>query len=343
MGAGVAGQLRIRTVLANPRTSLRVVSDVEVAKTQPWSHAARVTTNTDDVVDDPTVQAVIVSTPSHLHEAVVIPALECGKHVLCEKPLATTPDACKRIVDTARRHARTLAVGFTHRYYPCFRFLRETLERGLIGTLDHVRIGGGHPGLSEFRSPWMYERATSGGGVMMDVGIHLTDLGGFLAGDITRVCGTVGQRIWEIEGSEDNAMAILYTASGVPIIYHANWAEWKGYRLCVDLYGSAGTVRGYYAPMFNLLAVRHADGRRRRRVKLYPVGNLRERLRGWQVTAQAACADELADFLRRLDGDSVPLATAEDGLKAVEVAAAVYESSRTRAPVDLVARSDDSP
>ena len=71
--------------------------------------------------------------------------------------------------------------------------------------------------------------------------------------------------------------------------------------------------------------------------------NLRERLRGWQVTAQAACADELADFLRRLDGDSVPLATAEDGLKAVEVAAAVYESSRTRAPVDLVARSDDSP
>ncbi|MEE2635673.1 MAG: Gfo/Idh/MocA family oxidoreductase [Acidobacteriota bacterium] len=333
VGVGVMGTLRIATILDHPHTTLCAVADVDSTRTRPWARRTRTTTDYRQLVEDPAIHVVVVSTPAHLHEAVAIAALESGKHVLCEKPLATTVDACARMVTAARRHERILAVGFTHRYYPCFRFLREVLDTGILGPLDHMRVSGGHLGPSGFREVWEYEK--TGGGVMMDIGLHMTDLVRFLAADIVRANGTTGARIWQVDRSEDRAMALFDTASGVPIAYQDTWDEWKGYRLCVDLYGTVGAARGYYGPMFNLLAVQDTAGRRRRRFKWYLAQNLGERLRGWQTTVRRACAAELDDLLRRLDGETVSLGSGVDGLRALQVAAAVYESAERRTAVSL--------
>ena len=120
---------------------------------------------------------------------VVLAALTAGAHVLCEKPLSNSVGSCRAILDAAEKRRRTVAVGFNHRYYPAFSFMKNAIDRGELGTIDHLRIFGGHDGLANFRADWMYKAPLSGGGAMMDVGIHMTDLARFFIGEIAEVYG----------------------------------------------------------------------------------------------------------------------------------------------------------
>jgi predicted dehydrogenase len=337
IGAGVIGQLRARSVAQHPHTTL-----VGVADTDPAAAARAIGTGPGRacqdyrlLVDDPNVEAVIISSPVHLHEEMAVASFAAGKHVLCEKPLSNSVESCRRILEAARANGRTLAVGFNHRYYPSVKFLKRAVDDGTIGTLDHVRVFGGHDGLSNFRADWMY-KDTSGGGAMMDVGIHMTDLARYVMGEVREVYGVASNRIWQVAGSEDNALAIFKSDAGIPAFYQATWTEWKGYRFYIDAYGDRGMVRAYYAPMFNLLVTQpRPGGPRKRTTKFYPEIILREKLKGWQTTTYLSFQDELVDFLRMIRGEPVPLADGWSGVRAVEIAQAVYQSSTTGSLITL--------
>jgi predicted dehydrogenase len=328
IGAGVVGEMRARTVRRNPATWLAAVADVDLARAGQVAGSGSTVAVADyrALVEHPKVEAVIVSSPVHLHEDMALAAIAAGKDVLCEKPLSNTLASCRRMVEAAAAAGRVLAVGFNHRYYPSFRFLKQLVERGTLGPVDHVRAFGGHEGMSQFRAPWMYERATLGGGAMMDVGIHVADLVGYLGFEPREVTAVVTNGVWSVPGSEDNALVIARTADGVPILYQATWSEWKGYRLRVEVYGRLGMALAHYPPLLNLV-VRRVNGARRREWQFYPILNVRERLRGWQATAQDAFAAELADFLRQLGGKPGSCATGSDGVRAVEFAHAAARSS----------------
>jgi len=273
------------------------------------------------------------------HEEACLRAFDRGLHVLCEKPLSNTVTSCRRIADAAIAARRALAVGFNLRYYPAFRFVKDTIARGAIGEIDHIRVFGGHEGLPKFTSEWEYRAPLSGGGAMMDVGIHMTDLTRYLLGEITQVCGVMTEAIWKVPGSEDNAMAIFRNPAGVAAIYQATWTEWKGYGISVEAYGSLGMVRGAYAPMYNLLITQNTPGgRRQRTVHTYPEIRIREKLKTWQSTAVLSFAEELDDFVGlargRTDGR---IADGFAGVRSVEVADAVRQSSADLHPVSLPA------
>lgn len=331
IGAGVVGRMRMETVRAHPALTLRAIADVD-----PVTLAAAVTdgdvvrcADARAVLDVGGVDLVIVSSPAHLHEQMVVDALRAGRHVLCEKPLATNVESCRRMVQAGEESGKTLAVGFNHRYFPSITQLRRVLDAGMIGAIDHARVFGGHQGLSQFRAPWMYQGALSGGGAMMDIGIHLTDLTRFLVGDVVEVRGVASHAVWNVEGSEDNALAIFRTAAGVPVTYQATWSEWRGFRSWIDVYGTRGMARASYGPMFNLVVSRdEKSGRTHRDLNLHAWVNIREKLFGWETTARRAFADELDDLLKQLDGQPSSNASGLDGLRAVEVAHAVYASSR---------------
>jgi len=334
IGAGVIGELRGRSVVNNPATRLAFVVDVN------RSHAARVADGLDttayadyrQAIEQTRPDAVIISSPVQLHEEMCLFAFAAGCHVLCEKPLSNSVESSRRILAAAKAAGRALGVGFNHRYYPSMRFVKDCIRSGKLGDLDHLRVFGGHDGLKNFRADWMYKSEISGGGAMMDVGIHMTDLARYFAGEIAEVYAVTSDRIWHVPGSEDNAIAVFKTASGLPISYQATWDEWKGYRVQVEAYGTLGMVRGYYAPMFNLLVTHDKPGGpRKREVKLYPEVVVREKIKGWQSTTELTFAGELADFLRMVDGYPVDLADGWDGVRAVEVAEATYTSSRTGA------------
>jgi predicted dehydrogenase len=171
---------------------------------------------------------------------------------------------------------------------------------------------------------------------MMDVGIHMTDLARFVMGEIAEVYGVATEQVWKVPGSEDNAIVIMKADNGVCATYEATWSEWKGYRIFIEVYGDLGMVRASYAPMFNLLVTHDRPGGPRRvQRRFYPELIVREKVRGWQSTTYASFQAELADLFRRLGGESVPLADGWAGLRAVEIATAVHESTRTGLPVVL--------
>lgn len=338
IGAGTIGQLRAQSIKSNPATELLGVADPATAQAERAvaGTSAKALADWRAVLDLPGLDAVMVSSPIQFHEEAVIAAFKAGKHVLCEKPLSNTVDACRRMVEAARASKRTLATGFNHRYYPSMKFLKQAVDRGQIGTVDHLRVFGGHDGLHNFRADWQYKSPVSGGGAMMDVGIHMTDLARYVMGEVSEVYGVSSNRVLQVPGSEDNAMAIFKSPTGVSATYQATWTEWKGYRFFVEVYGDKGMVRGYYAPMQNLLVTQDKPGGPRKKVrKLYPEIMLREKLKSWTSTALLSFQDELADFLRMVAGEKTALADGVAGFRAVEMANAVYESSKTGKPISL--------
>ncbi|NNG15090.1 MAG: Gfo/Idh/MocA family oxidoreductase [Gemmatimonadales bacterium] len=341
IGAGIVGTLRAQSIRENPTTELVAVADTDIEQAQRAAQGTQAQIFADyRQLLESSLDAVIVSSPLPLHEEHVSTALGAEKHVLCEKPLSNTVGSCRRILTLASTVNAHLAVGFNHRYYPSIKFLKQAVEEGRIGTLDHLRIFGGHDGLANFRSDWQYRAPESGGGAMMDVGIHMTDLAHYLLGDVTEVYGVASNRIWKVVGSEDNALAILKNPEGIPALYQATWTEWKGYRFYVEAYGDLGMVRGYYAPMFNLLVTQtKPGGPRKRTIKLYPEIILRERFKSWTSTALISFREELQDFLKVLAGDdNVPLADGVAGLRAMEIADAVYRSTASGKAVTLEAQ-----
>jgi predicted dehydrogenase len=332
VGAGIMGQLRAQSVKDHPVAELAAVMDPEMGL------ASRLTAGTGaracpdlEAFMDTEMDAVLVSSPAHVHEEACYAAFSKGCHVLCEKPLSNTVEGCRRILNDAGKAGAILAVGFNHRFYPAIKFVKKTIDSGAIGDLDHLRIFGGHDGLANFRAAWQYKAPESGGGAMMDVGIHMTDLARFFLGEVSEVYGISSESIWKIPGSEDNAMAIFRSPSGIAASYHATWTEWKGYRFYVEAYGHLGMVRGYYAPMQNLLVTMDKPGGKRRKKRLfYPQIMLREKLRSWRSTTLKTLQEELDEFLSLISGGTAAtLADGFAGLRAVEIAAAVKRSSET--------------
>lgn len=159
----------------------------------------------------------------------------------------------------------------------------------------------------------------------MDNGIHLIDLVRFLGGEFDEAVG-------ELEPGADaeaNAFGFLRANDGRIAELASSWSEWRGYRFHVDAYGERGMVRAYYGP---LLAVVATD---KKSWRVFPAANLRDKLFGWQATAADAMTHELEDFVRRVRGETTTGASGYDGLRAVEIAHAVYSSARERRRVQL--------
>lgn len=338
IGAGCIGQLRAKALAQAEGCVLSAITDVDPARARAMAPSPDVKIFQDvrEMLSQADLDTVIVSTPPQFHEDLVVAALKAGKHVLCEKPLANTVEACRRMVDAARTSGKVLATGFNHRYFPQIQYLKQAIDTGLIGELDHVRAFAGHTGLSEFRNPWEYDKNVIGGGALMDVGIHIIDLTRYVLGEVEEVYGFTSNRVWNLGASEDNGIALLRNSQGKYAVLQATWTEWKGYRFYIEAYGTKGMVRAYYAPMMNLLITQDKpDGRRKRTVRFYPMTMLREKFIGWQSSVIQMFRQEFTDFVRLTRGERSAIADGVAGLRAVEIANAVYRSSREHSAIRL--------
>ncbi len=338
VGAGEIGRLRAAALGRVAGCELGAVADADLSRARAVAGAGG-TVAFDDwkrVLSEASLQAVIVSTPPHLHEAIAVAALEAGKHVLCEKPLAPTVDACRRILDCARQHGLTVATGFNQRYFPAIQYVKQLLERGELGRLRHVKAYAGHGGLPEFRQAWEHDKDVVGGGTLMDNGIHLIDHVRFLLGDVAEVYGFASSEIWKLNDSEDNGFALLRGVNDAVATLHSSWSEWRGYRFSIEAFGDRGMARASYGPMMALsVRLERPGGPARRERKFFPWVAVREKLQGWQSTVRLTFEQELRDFVGLLEGRPGSIADGVAGMRAVEIAHAVYESSRSRAPVVL--------
>lgn len=338
VGAGAIAQLRKSAIQALGNATLAGVYDLAADRAAALAGDSRVYDSVDQLAADDQVDAIVVCTPPNTHADIAIEALEAGKHVIVEKPMAHTLEDCKRMIATARSNDRLLTVGFNHRYFPAIKEMRECINAGRIGELSHVRGYAGHTGLSEFKADWMYSKDVMGGGALLDNGIHMIDLVHHVMGPVRDVSGLTQDLTWQLDRVEDNGMALLRGRNGAIGSVAASWTEWKGYHFFIEAYGTRGMAKAYYAPMFFMeVSMERPGGRARKRRNFYIPQIFAEKFRGWQSTAIQTLVEELSDFIGLAEGRGQlgPIATATDGYRAIEIAHAVYDSAQSGASVAM--------
>jgi predicted dehydrogenase len=341
IGCGDIGILRARALARSPGCQLVVTADTDAARARACAEVApgaEALTDWREAVRRADVDAVVVSTPPSLHEEMVVTALEAGKHVLSEKPLARSPAECRTMVAAAERTGRRLATGFNYRFYPSFRKARELLDRGIIGELDHVRSYGGYTATSH-NQPWVHDAGTVGGGALRDIGIHLLDLTRDFLGDVATVQGVASNRVWNYPGCEDNGFALLTSSRGNIAAVHASWTEWRRYQFRVEIYGTRGCIRATCFPMMTQVVwAAETGGRSQSKTDWFPRYALGEKLRSYRWVVVESFVEEFAAFVAYVRGAPSRIATGADGLRAVEIA---FEAAGAGS-VPSVARSQTS-
>ena len=221
VGCGLIGRKRAAALAG---AELAVCCDLVLARAQALGAAA--TTDWRAAVATPGVDIVIVATTHDMLAPVATEAVRAGKHVLVEKPGARRAAELDDVVAAARRSGALVRIGFNHRYHRAFRQAREIFASGALGPLMFVRGRYGHGGRPGYEREWRARPELSGGGQMIDQGIHLIDLARWFLGDFPKVRGRAGTFFWNMP-VEDNAFLLLETSAGQVAFLHAGWTEWK--------------------------------------------------------------------------------------------------------------------
>lgn len=176
------------------RPVLEIVADVEPTALEKWAREfgfARWTINWQEIVEDPRVDVVDITTPNALHAEMAVAAAEAGKHIYCEKPLATTSADAARIVAAVEKSGVISIVGFNYLKNPAQGFAKQLIESGELGEITLFRGIFDQDFLADPNIPfsWRLDRASAGTGALGDLGSHTIAFAQFLVGDIAEVCG----------------------------------------------------------------------------------------------------------------------------------------------------------
>jgi len=186
------------------------------------------------------VDIVIVATTNDALAEVSVASLAAGKHVLVEKPAARNVKELDTVIEAARRYGRLVRVGFNHRYHPALRKARGLFEAGVLGELMFVRGRYGHGGRLGYEKEWRADPLRSGGGELIDQGVHLIDLARCFLGDFTEVSGSAHTYFWKMP-VDDNAFLLLKTPGGQSAFLHVSCTEWKNL-FSLEIYGRDGKL-----------------------------------------------------------------------------------------------------
>jgi predicted dehydrogenase len=326
-GAGRIGTRRAEVLMRVGNARVVAVFDRDPQRAQEFARlfGARVCADAPALVESRDVEAVIVATPHQWLAPISIAALESRKHVLCEKPLARTAEEGLAVVAAAARAGCTLKTGFNHRFHPAIAEARRLALSGRIGRLLLLRCRYGHGGRTGYEHEWRADPASSGGGELMDQGIHALDLFRWFAGEFSEVTATLARSFWPAE-VEDNAFCLLRSKTGAVASLHASWTQWKNL-FSLEVFGDRGYLQmeglgGSYGPERLIIGERCSTGA--------PVEQQVEF--SGEDTSWAA---EWADFVAAIRDQRPPEGNGWDGWEALRLVGAAYDSARTGAMVRL--------
>jgi len=181
----------------------------------------------DSMLSDGNVSAVFICTPNRFNEEYAIEALERGRHVFCEKPPAFTADGVKRIIEVEKESGKKLMYGFNHRHHGSIIKAKGVIDSGEYGRVLWMRGRYGKRLTEEQARGWRMDPSESGGGILLDQGIHMLDLLLYFGGDFDIVQAIVSNLYWNLP-IEDNAFVnLLNTRTGVAASLHSTMTEWR--------------------------------------------------------------------------------------------------------------------
>jgi UDP-N-acetylglucosamine 3-dehydrogenase len=224
---------------------------------------------TDDymkLLKDKKINAVSVCTSNATHAKVTIDALNAGKHVLCEKPMAVTLDEAEAMVKAAKINDKLLMIGHNQRFFPAHVKAKNILDSGVMGKVITFKTSFKHAGpeswvMDKEKSIWFYNKNTAAFGVIADLGIHKIDLVRWLLGeDIVEVSAAIGTLDKKYETGEmvevdDNAVCILWTKSGILGTAEVSWTNYGTEDNSTVLYCEKGVLSICTEPDYDLIGV----------------------------------------------------------------------------------------
>lgn len=240
IGCGLIGQKRAKML---GHCKLFACVDLIHAKAEALAKSfpdCIASTDWQEVINRPDVDIVIIAT---LHETLAkigLAAIQAGKHVLIEKPAGRNTNELESLISASKNSKSLIRVGFNHRYHRAFRKARELIDQNELGELMFLRARYGHGGRVGYDKEWRADPKLSGGGELIDQGVHLIDLARWFLGDFTEIHGHANTYYWNMP-VDDNGFLLLKTSEKKVAFLHASCTEWKNL-FSFEIYGKKGKI-----------------------------------------------------------------------------------------------------
>lgn len=318
IGCGLIGQKRAQN-LAGHRLIACVDQDYQKAQALAKQFKnCEVYSNWEDLIARAPVDIIVIATPHHLLAQIGLKAIQSKKHVLVEKPAARYPEELNILLEAEKNSDVCVRVGFNHRYHRAFQKAKSLVNEGLLGELMFLRARYGHGGRLGYDKEWRSIPQISGGGELIDQGVHLIDLARWFLGDFNQVQGFAHTYFWNMS-VDDNGFMILKNSKKQTAFLHASCTEWKN-TFSFEIYGKLGKleVQGlggtYGVERLTYYKMLPEMGPPETTIWEYPMMD-----NSWTV--------EFEEFIDDISKGRKPSASIEDAKAALEVVDTIYKES----------------
>lgn len=237
IGYGKMGQIRHQAMIKHGGFEVVAACDTH---TDPNAEIPVVTDPMRVYDYDPDV--IFCCVPNNMIPDVVCEALDRGKHVFSEKPPGRNSDDVRKMqAAEARNPALVLKFGFNHRFHDAIEDAKRLIDAGTMGDLYFMRGVYGKAGGANYAQNWRNDPAKSGGGILIDQGIHMLDLFLVFASDFPNVQSVVQRKFWTDVPVEDNAFALMRNDNGVVASLHSSATQWQ-HKFTLELYARGGFI-----------------------------------------------------------------------------------------------------
>ena len=327
IGVGVVAQVNHLPALKGRRdVEVVAISDDDVEKARMVAQhfgIGRSVADYEALLRMDEIDAVIIATPNHLHAPMTLAALGYGKHVLCEKPPARTLAEASQMADAAQKSGKVLMYAMNNRFRSDVAVLRRYLEREELGRIFYAKTGWLRR-RTERRGPGWYEnKKSSGGGVLMDLGVQMLDLSLWLLGNPKVTSVMAAKYVTDPRKDvEDTVAAFLILEGGASLTLEVSWAVLleKNFPY-LNLFGTDG------AALLNPFRI-HKELKG-------TLLNVTPALESPRNIYKQSYEQELDHFLRCITHGETPMASAEEGREIMRIIDAIYQSAEARREVRL--------
>lgn len=336
----------------------------EAAKKYGWSEY---TTKWEEVVNDKDIEVVDISSPSDTHLQIALAAAEKGKHIFCEKPMATTLEESRMMLASVEKHKVKHMIGFNYRRVPAVQLAKRLIDEGKIGKIHHFRGVYLQDWIvkPEFPLVWRLQKKIAGSGALGDIGAHIIDLARFLVGELDEVCAVSETFIKErpildnnsisgLEAKADNTMKMgtvdvddattfiaRFSNGALCNIESTRFATGRKNGLGFEINGSLGSLKFEFE---NMNILQYYSGNDPQYItgfkNILVTESVHPYINNWWpaghiIGFEHTFVHEIADFLTAISSDSLPTPNFYDGVACQRIITAVEKSAEEHKWVKL--------
>ncbi|WP_163538027.1 Gfo/Idh/MocA family oxidoreductase [Gracilibacillus sp. YIM 98692] len=317
---------------ANPNVDITAVCDIvaDRAKEAAEKYGASAYTSYEEAITESGADLVSVCTPNYLHAPVSIFAAENGKHVLCEKPMATSEEEAETMIAASEKANKKLMIAHNQRFVASHQKAKELIQNGDLGKVYSFRTTFGHGGPEGWSidgaDSWFFRREEAFIGALGDLGVHKADMIRYILGtEFIEVASMIESSAKENSDVDDQAVSVLRSQNGIIGTLTASWAYNAGEDNSTVIYGEKGILRLEDDPNYSLIAS-YTDGSKVN----YELGQIQSNDGGGQTSTGV-----IDHFVDSVLNNSKPLIDGEEGYRSLKIILAALEANETKKNISL--------